>query len=281
MKIKIENLSFSYTLLSDAKQTALDNVSLEIGDNELIGIMGHSGSGKTTLIQHFTGLLKPTSGKVLVNGKDIWEDKAYSNEIRRKIGIVFQFPESQLFEETVYADIAFGPLNLNLAKDEIDARVRHALEIVGLDFDQYSGRNPHHLSEGEKRRVALAGVFAMQPEVLVLDEPTAGLDPAGIKMVNQIVKSLQALGKSVIIVSHNLAELIKVVDRIVLLSRGRVMFDGHKNDLIFGQHVLAQSKIDRPRVLRLLDALKRSIEQSGEKEWEHEEFEALFERLTT
>lgn len=256
MKIKIENLSFSYNVLSEDKRQVLADISFEIGENELVGIIGHSGSGKTTLIQHFTGLLKPTSGKVWVDGQDLWGHKIDLSAIRRKIGIVFQFPETQLFEEKVFEDIAFGPKNLGLSKEEITSRVRKALELIGLDFDLYEKRNPHKLSEGEKRRVALAGVIAMNPKMLVLDEPTAGLDPSGIRYMNQILKKFYHLGKTVIIVSHNLDEVVRLVERVLILDKGKLVFDGKKEELFSGHNILEKLKISRPRCCILFNTIK-------------------------
>jgi len=257
MNIKIENLSFSYSLLSTEKKEVLSDISFEIGDNELVGITGHSGSGKTTLIQHFTGLLKPTKGKVWIDGQDLWGSKIDLSAIRRKIGIVFQFPETQLFEEHVFEDVAFGPKNLGLSEAEVASRVKKALELVGFDFDTYRKRNPHQLSEGEKRRVALAGVFAMKPSALVLDEPTAGLDSSGIQYMNQILKKFHHSGKTIIIVSHNLDEIVKLAERILILHKGRLVFDGSKNELVFEHNILEKLNINKPRCCILFKMIKR------------------------
>lgn len=179
MTIKIDGLTFIYNQNTPFEAKALDNINLEIKEGEFVGLIGHTGSGKSTLIQHLNGLLKPTSGRIEVGGVDITVKGTSLKEIRQKVGLVFQYPEHQLFEETVYKDIAFGPQNLGLSQEEVDARVREAMELVGLDFEGTNDRSPFELSGGQKRRVAIAGVLAMKPQVLILDEPTAGLDPKG------------------------------------------------------------------------------------------------------
>ncbi|HPW40420.1 MAG TPA: ATP-binding cassette domain-containing protein, partial [Bacillota bacterium] len=179
MPVKVENLTHIYMKDSVFEHVAIDNISFEIQDGEFIGLIGHTGSGKSTLIQHLNGLLKPSSGKVFIDGEELGSKEVQMKKIRQKVGLVFQYPEYQLFEETVYKDVAFGPRNLGLSEDEVDARVRKAIELVGLDFDSVSNVSPFELSGGQKRRVAIAGVLAMEPKVLILDEPAAGLDPKG------------------------------------------------------------------------------------------------------
>ena len=224
--IKVENLSCVYSEDTPYKIQALNAVNFEIEKGEIIGIIGHTGSGKSTLIQHLNGLIKPSSGRVLLDGADIWEKPKEIRAVRFRIGLVFQYPEYQIFEETVYKDIAFGPKNMGLSDSEINLRVRETAEILGIRKSQLN-KSPFDLSGGEKRRVAIAGVMAMRPDVLVLDEPTAGLDPAGRDMIFERVKEYQkSTGGSVVFVSHSMEDMARVAQRVLVMSKGRVkMFD--------------------------------------------------------
>ncbi len=219
--IKAENVKFVYSQGTSFEKTALDDVSFEIESGEFVGIIGHTGSGKSTLVQLLNGLLKPTDGKIYLDGKDIWEKPKQIRKVRFKVGMVFQYPEYQLFEETVYKDIAFGPKNMKLDDDEIDRRVRSAAEFTGLREDQL-GISPFELSGGEKRRAAIAGVIAMDPDVLILDEPTAGLDPLGRDaLLSRIVDYHNVRKNTILLVSHSMEDIAKISDRILVMSKGK------------------------------------------------------------
>ena len=220
--LKTENLFYTYSEGLPGENTVLKGVSLEIEKGEFLGIIGHTGSGKSTLIQHFNGLLKPTKGKVFIDGNDIWEDRNKLREYRFRVGLVFQYPEYQLFEETVYKDIAFGPKNMSMSEEDIDKRVRDAIRFVGLE-ESILEESPFELSGGQKRRVAIAGVIAMDPEVLILDEPAAGLDPLGrAEILSQIKQYHQQHGGTVIIVSHSMEDIAKYASKVLVLNEGEV-----------------------------------------------------------
>lgn len=224
MSIKAEHVTFEYSIGTPFAKKALDDISMEIPEGKFVALIGHTGSGKSTLIQHFNGLIKPTSGRILVDGQDIHAEGVRKADIRKKVGLVFQYPEYQLFEETVEKDIAFGPGNLNLSPEEIDLRVRKAMELVGLDFEEYRHKSPFELSGGQKRRVAIAGVVAMEPKVLILDEPTAGLDPSGR---DEILSQLKELHKSyamtTILVSHSMEDVADLADVIMVMDHGKLV----------------------------------------------------------
>lgn len=224
--IKIENLSHIYSVGTPFEKTAVDNVSIEIEKGEFVGVIGHTGSGKSTLIQHLNGLLKPSSGKIYINGQDIWKDPKKIREFRFKVGLVFQYPEYQLFEETVYKDIAFGPKNMGLDEAELDKRVREAMSFSGLS-EHHMEKSPFELSGGQKRRVAIAGVIAMEPEVLILDEPTAGLDPRGRdKILGEIKRYHEKRGNTVLLVSHSMEDIAKYANKVLVMNKSRVaMYD--------------------------------------------------------
>ncbi|MEG1931951.1 MAG: energy-coupling factor transporter ATPase [Pygmaiobacter sp.] len=224
--IKTENLKYIYGVGLPGATTAVNGVNIEIEKGEFVGVIGPTGCGKSTLITHFNGLLRPTEGKVYINGVDIWADPSKIRSFRFQVGLVFQYPEYQLFEETVYKDIAFGPKNMGLTADEIDARVLRAAKFVGLD-DELLTCSPFELSGGQKRRVAIAGVIAMEPEVLVLDEPAAGLDPEGREMIlGQVKLYHKETGTTVVLVSHSMEDIAKFADRVLVLQAGEVaMFD--------------------------------------------------------
>ena len=222
MSIKIENLSYIYDPKAKFKKTALKGVSLSIDDGDFLAIVGHTGSGKSTLVTHLNGLVKIQSGKIEVDGIDLTA-KYDAKKLRAKVGMVFQYPEYQLFADTVSEDVAFGPKNLGLDRDEIDKRVKDAIVSVGLDYEEIKDKSPFELSGGQMRRVAIAGVLAMRPEILVLDEPTAGLDPKGKKDIMELIRSLQKSTKIVIMISHNMDEVAKYCNKIALLSNGELV----------------------------------------------------------
>lgn len=220
--ITVDNITHTYGAKSPFEQHAVRGVSLEIREGELLGIIGHTGSGKSTLIQHLNGLLRPDTGRVLLEGKDIWESPKQIRQVRFKVGMVFQYPEHQLFEETIYKDISFGPKNMGLSEDEIDRRVREAAAYVGLD-EGLLEKSPFDLSGGEKRRAAIAGVMAMEPRVLILDEPTAGLDPRGREQVLSMVREYQRRsGATVLLVTHSMEDVARVADRVLVMDHGQV-----------------------------------------------------------
>ncbi|MGN0711747.1 MAG: energy-coupling factor transporter ATPase [Anaerovoracaceae bacterium] len=226
MSIQVKNLTYTYSEGLAYESKALDDVSFEINDGEFVGIIGHTGSGKSTLVQQLDGLIKPKSGSIIINGTDITQPGIPMRDIRRKIGLVFQYPEYQLFEETVKQDVAFGPINLGLSQEEADERVREALELVGLPYEEIAERSPFELSGGQKRRVAIAGVIAMKPEVLIMDEPTAGLDPKAHRELVQTIKKIhREQGSILILVSHNMRDIADLSDKVLVMHKGRsVMF---------------------------------------------------------
>jgi energy-coupling factor transport system ATP-binding protein len=227
MPIKVENLTHIYNKGLAYETRAVDDVSFEIADGEFVGIVGHTGSGKSTLIQHLDGILKPDSGKIFIGGKDITEKKVKLIDIRRKVGLVFQYPEYQLFEDTVIKDICFGPKNLGLEEDEMRARAAEAMTLVGLPYEEFAERSPFDLSGGQKRRVAIAGVIAMRPEVLILDEPTAGLDPKAHGDILSMVAEIRVrTGATIILVSHNMGDIAAMADRVIVMDGGKLVADG-------------------------------------------------------
>ena len=220
--ISVDNITYTYGASSPFEQHALRGVSLDIREGELLGIIGHTGSGKSTLVQHLNGLLRPHSGRVLLDGKDMWENPKQIRQVRFRVGMVFQYPEHQLFEDTVYKDISFGPKNMGLNEQEIDQRVRQAAAYVGLP-EELLDKSPFDLSGGEKRRAAIAGVMAMEPEILILDEPTAGLDPRGREQVLSMIREYQRRrGTTVLLVTHSMEDVARVADRVLVMDRGRV-----------------------------------------------------------
>lgn len=223
--LEIQNLSHVYSEGTPFEHAAIRDLSLSVERGEFIGLIGHTGSGKSTLIQHLNGLLKPTSGKILYNGEDIWKDVKFTRQIRYHVGLVFQYPEYQLFEETVFRDIAFGPKNMGLSEAEIRARVLRAAGFVGIPEAELE-KSPFDLSGGQKRRVAIAGVIAMEPEVLVLDEPAAGLDPKARKSFLDMVSHLHEEGLTVVMVSHNMDDLANLCDRVAVMSEGKLLMEG-------------------------------------------------------
>ena len=254
--IRVENLTHTYGAGTPFCRSAVQDMSLDIYRGEFLGIIGHTGSGKSTLIQHLNGLLKPTSGRILLGGKDIWADPKKIRDVRFRVGLVFQYPEYQLFEETVYRDIAFGPMNMGLSKEEIERRVRESARFAGLSEDLLE-KSPFALSGGQKRRVAIAGVIAMEPEVLVLDEPSAGLDPQGREeLLANIREFHRARGTTVVLVSHSMEEIAKNVDRIVVLSDSHVLMSGTPREVFARGDELMSAGLDVPQVTRIAMALR-------------------------
>ena len=258
MSIKIENLSYTYMPKTPFEKKALININCEFYDGEFIVLIGHTGSGKSTLIQHLNGLLKPTEGKIIVDGIDITDKKVKLTNIRKNIGLVFQYPEYQLFEETIEKDIEFGPRNLGLSEEEITRRVKRAMKMVDLDYDTYKDKSPFDLSGGQKRRVAIAGVIAMEPKVLILDEPIAGLDPKGRDdILNQIRKLHDDYKITTIMISHSMEDVAKVADRVVVMNHGSIVLDGKVSDVFKEVDVLEDIGLGVPQVTYLLRELRK------------------------
>ena len=258
MSIKIENLTYVYMPKTPFEKKALDNVNLEIEDGEFLAVIGHTGSGKSTLIQHLNGLLKPASGKIYVDGTDITDKDTKLVDIRKKVGLVFQYPEYQLFEETIAKDIAYGPSNLELNEDEILRRVKKSMEMVGLDYDEYKDISPFELSGGQKRRVAIAGVIAMEPNVLILDEPTAGLDPAGRDDILEQIKFLhEKYNMTIILVSHSMEDVGKLAEKIIVMNDGHIELKGKPKEVFREIDTLERIGLAVPQVTYLMRELKR------------------------
>ena len=255
--IRTEKLTYTYSQGTPFEKTAVNNVDLEIEEGELVGVIGHTGSGKSTLIQHFNGLVKPTSGKVFIDGTDIWSKEVKLRDIRFKVGLVFQYPEYQIFEDTVYKDIAFGPKNMGLDEAEIDKRVRETAELVGISQELLK-KSPFELSGGQKRRVAIAGVMAMRPKVLVLDEPAAGLDPKGRENVLDQIKQYHDETKStVLLVSHSMEDIARVADRIVVMNKSQlVMFDETQKIFARGDE-LEKIGLRIPQITKIMSQLRK------------------------
>ena len=249
--LEVKNLQHIYSSGTPFEHIALKDVSFCVERGEFIGVIGHTGSGKSTLMQHLNGLLKPTSGSVLLDGKDIWSDKKITRETRFRVGLVFQYPEYQLFEETVYKDIAFGPKNMKLPPEEVDRRVREAAGFVGITDEQLE-KSPFDLSGGQKRRVAIAGVIAMEPEVLILDEPTAGLDPEGREEILQnIDRYRQAKNATIMMVSHAMNDVAKMADRLLVMNDASLAMDGTPSEVFAHAQQLLEMGLDIPEVTRL------------------------------
>ena len=259
--IKVENLTHTYGIGTPFERSAVQGMSLSVYRGELLGLIGHTGSGKSTLIQHLNGLLKPTEGRILLCGKDIWAEPKKIRDVRFRVGLVFQYPEYQLFEETVYKDIAFGPTNMGLKGDKLDQRIRDAARFAGLGEDKLD-KSPFALSGGQKRRVAIAGVIAMEPEVLVLDEPSAGLDPRGREELLEHIRAYhKERGNTVVLVSHSMEEIARYADRIVVLAHGKALMDGTPREVFSRGSELVRAGLDVPQTTRIaMELRKRGLE---------------------
>ena len=257
MSIEVRHLTHTYSEGSALSTVALNDVSLTIEDGEFIGIIGHTGSGKSTLVQHLNGLLKPSSGQVLVDGEDLNGEHVNRRALRQRIGLVFQYPEYQLFEETVAKDIAFGPKNQGLSKEEIDQRVRYAMDCVHLDYDKYSDRSPFELSGGQMRRAAIAGVLAMKPSVLILDEPTAGLDPRGRDRILSMLEELHEREHvTIVMVSHSMDDMARLATRLIVMAEGRILATGTPREIFAQADMMVSAGLDVPAAARLCRALR-------------------------
>lgn len=255
MSMKLENVSFTYSPNTAYEIHALKNINLEIRDGEFIGLIGHTGSGKSTLVQHFNGLMKATSGAIYYNGENIYAEGYSMKQLRSNVGLVFQYPEHQLFEVDVLTDVCFGPKNLGLPKEEVEARAKKALQMVGLK-EKYYKQSPFELSGGQKRRVAIAGVLAMEPKVLILDEPTAGLDPKGRdEILDQIKRIHEENHITIILVSHSMEDVAKYVDRIIVMNQGEAMYDGTPKEVFSHYKELEKVGLAAPQVTYIMNAL--------------------------
>ena len=255
--LEVKNLQHTYSPNTPFGHVALENVSFCVERGEFVGIIGHTGSGKSTLMQHLNGLLKPADGSVLLDGKDIWSDKAFTRQCRFRVGLVFQYPEYQLFEETVYKDIAFGPKNMGLKQEEIDRRVRESAALVGIT-EQQLYLSPFDLSGGQKRRVAIAGVIAMEPEVLILDEPTAGLDPDGREeILSNINAYRKAKNATIMMVSHSMSDVARLADRILVMNDAKLDMDGTPSEIFARSQELIEMGLDIPDITRVFLRLRQ------------------------
>jgi len=258
MTLKAEHISHLYDTDTPLAHKALDDVTLEILDGQFIGIIGHTGSGKSTLVQHFNGLLKADQGRIYFNGEDIYDKDYNLKNLRSKVGLVFQYPEHQLFEIDVFSDVCFGPKNLGLSSQEIEVRAKEALQMVGLSEEYYT-QSPFDLSGGQKRRVAIAGVLAMKPEILILDEPTAGLDPRGRQEILDQIKKLQKeTGITVILVSHSMEDVAEYVDRIIVMNNGKIMYDDVPGEVFKHYRELEEVGLAAPQVTYIMHSLKET-----------------------
>ena len=256
--LKTEHLTYSYSTGTPFEVTAIEDINIEIEPGELVAVIGHTGSGKSTLIQHFNGLLKPQSGKVYVDGQDIWESKKTLRASRFAVGLCFQYPEYQLFEETVYKDIAFGPKNMKLSEEEIDRRVRDAARYIGVTDDMLE-KSPFDLSGGEKRRVAIAGVMAMEPKILILDEPTAGLDPRGRDTILGLIRNYrEETGRTVMIVSHSMDDVAEIASKVLVINNARVAMYGTVPEIYARSEELVSMGLDIPQVTKVFLGLKEN-----------------------
>jgi energy-coupling factor transport system ATP-binding protein len=265
MPIQVKNLTHIYSEGMPYQAVALEDISFEIDDGSFVGIIGHTGSGKSTLIQHLNGLLKPKSGSIIVDGVDITDPSVSLRDIRKTIGLVFQYPEYQLFEETVEKDVAFGPQNLGLPEEVVSERVKEALKLVGLSYEKIGKRSPFDLSGEQKRRVAIAGVIAMKPKVLILDEPTAGLDPKAHKDILRLIRNVQREEKiTIILVSHNMGDIAALSEKVLVMHKGRLVMEGTPSEVFTRAEQLMSIGLQLPPALQFTEALRqRGIELSG------------------
>lgn len=283
--LKTENLTYTYGEGTPFKITALDNVNIDIEKGEFVAIIGHTGSGKSTLVQHLNGLLKPSYGKIFLDGKNIHDSKSTLYDARFRVGLCFQYPEYQLFEETVYKDIAFGPTNMGLSKTEIDERVRNAAKYVGIP-DEMLGKSPFDLSGGEKRRVAIAGVISMEPEILILDEPTSGLDPMGREQILGLIKNYrEQTGKTVIIVSHSMDDVARFATKVIVMNSSKVEMSGTVDEVFERASRLREIGLSVPQITEIFIKLREKGYSVSEKiytvEQGYAELKKLFERSVT
>ncbi len=257
MSIEVRHLTHCYSEGSALSTVALSDICMTIADGEFLGIIGHTGSGKSTLVQHLNGLLKPTAGHVLVDGEDLNGEHVNRRALRQRIGLVFQYPEYQLFEETVAKDIAFGPKNQGLPKEEISERVRYAMDCVHLDYEKYSERSPFELSGGQMRRVAIAGVLAMKPAVLILDEPTAGLDPRGRDRILTMLEELHRReNTTIVMVSHSMDDMARLATRLVVMAEGKILASGTPREIFAQEEMMVSAGLGVPEAARLCRALR-------------------------
>lgn len=259
MSIDIKNICYTYMRGTPFEKKALDDVSVSIDKGEIVAVIGHTGSGKSTLVQHLNGLLKPDAGQVAVDDVNLAGKDAAAKKARQLVGMVFQYPEHQIFAETVYEDIAFGPRNRGFQPEEVDKQVREAMDFVGLDFETFAKRSPFQLSGGQMRRVAIAGVVAMNPDYLVLDEPSAGLDPRSRNAVFKEIMALhQSRGIAIVLVTHSMEEAVKYAKRLLVINQGKILFDGNPADIFRNhQQKLVEVGMDEPQVFKLADLLRR------------------------
>ena len=280
MSIVIEHLNYVYMQGGPYETRALDDVSLTIHDGEFIGLIGHTGSGKSTLVQHLNGLILPTSGQITVDGMDLADKNTDKRAIRRRVGLVFQYPENQLFEETVAKDIAFGPKNLGLGEEEIDRRVRTAMRRVALDYDKLAQRSVFELSGGQMRRVAIAGVLAMEPQTLVLDEPCAGLDPRGREEILGLISDLhRESGATIVMVSHSMDDVAALAERVIVMNHGKVAMDGTPREIFSRGEELRAIGLDVPQAVELAQKLREKGFDVPEGIYKIEEVRAAVEAI--
>ena len=280
MSIVIEHLNYVYMTGGPYETKALSDVNLTIHDGEFIGLIGHTGSGKSTLVQHLNGLIMPTSGRVLVDGMDLADKGTDRRAVRQRVGLVFQYPENQLFEETVEKDIAFGPKNLGLDEAEIDRRVRDAMRRVALDYDRLHERSVFELSGGQMRRVAIAGVLAMEPQVLVLDEPCAGLDPRGREEILGLIKKLhEEAGTTIVMVSHSMDDVASLAERVIVMNHGELVMDGAPRDVFACGEELRGMGLDVPQAVQLAGKLRERGFDIPEGIYRIEEIKAEIEKI--
>ena len=257
MSIEVRNLNYIYNAGMPGETVALNDVSFDVADREILGIIGHTGSGKSTLLQHLNGLIKPASGEIYVDGECITDGKAKMTDVRRKVGLVFQYPEYQLFEETVAKDVAFGPKNLGMDEAEIEERVKTAIALVGLDYEEIKDMSPFELSGGMKRRAAIAGVIAMDPKILILDEPTAGLDPAAHRDILAMVRRIHdEMGIILIFVSHNMADIASLSDKVIVMSEGTIALSGTPREVFSQRESLEAMRLALPPAREIVELIK-------------------------
>ena len=257
MQIEFKGVTHTYQEGSPFQSTAIRDVNFTVSSGEFLALIGHTGSGKSTLAQHINGLLKPTAGQVLIDGEDIHASGYSKKTLRQKVGLVFQYPEHQLFEETVEKDIGFGPKNLGLSEEEIRERVQEALEKVGFSYDEFKDKSPFELSGGQMRRIAMAGVLAMRPEVLVLDEPAAGLDPMSREDMLQLIKGLHESGTTIVMISHSMDDVARFATRVLVMKKGTVAMDGTPADIFLHADQLEEMGLDVPVICRMNNQLRR------------------------